>query len=161
MKHISISEHKAPKAPKIPQDLMVKRIKDLKITLINCQNIAADDEIKNKIVWIEDSDSRKDALADIISFTSKNELNIIYQNYRRLEFWKELYKDNFNVKAFKSEFKEIEKKKKDYTKPYIRFNRWSTIFKKLPPGSYLSCNIPNTYWRLMESKRFKEIIDDW
>lgn len=128
---------------------------------MNCQNIEADVNIKNEIKWIEDRDSRKDILAEIISFTSKNELNIIYQNYRRLEVWKELYKDNLIEEAFKREFKEIEKMKKDYTKPYIRFDRWSTIFKKLPPGSYLSCNIPNTYWRLIESKRFKEIVAEW
>jgi len=97
---------------------------------LNCENSEADEKIKNDISWIEDSNDRKEALADIIKFTSKSELNIIYQNYRRLECWRELYIDNgLDEKAFKGDFKQIEKKKKDYTKPFIRFSRWSLIFK--------------------------------
>ena len=128
--------------------------------MISCKNIEADDSIRDKVEWIEEEDKRIEALSEIISFTSGSDLslNIIYENYRKLDFWKELYKDE---KKFKKEFKKAENMSKDSTKPYTRYQRWSKIFEKLPVGSYLSCSIPNSYWRLITAKNYKDLISVW
>jgi hypothetical protein len=147
----------------VPQSEMAKAIKDLSVNLVRCENKVADKKLKKDIIWIDDYDSRIEALSDIISLTSekeagKNNLSIIYTNYRYLDFFKEKYDDE-NV--FKKEFLEAAKKIKDQTKPFTRYSRWTKVFKRLPQGSYLSCTIPNSYWRLIHIKEFNEIISSW
>jgi hypothetical protein len=136
---------------------MVKAIKDLKLNLIvmSCENKEADEDIFKKINWFEDEEFRIRELKEIISFTSnknagKNNNVTINTNYRRLDAWKELYVEK--GKDFKKEFLEASKEISDTTKPYLRYCNW-----KLPPGSYLSCNVPNSYWRLIK----RQTLENW
>lgn len=142
---------------------MAQAIKDLSVNLIHCVNKDADEKFKKNITWEDEYDSRIEALSEIISYTSekvagKNNLSVIYTNYRYLDFFKEKYDDEND---FKREFLEATKKINDQTKAFKRYSRWSEAFKRLPPGSYLSCTIPNSYWRLIHKKEFDKIISSW
>jgi hypothetical protein len=143
---------------------MKQAIENLKMTLKDFGNIEADNKIKSEVKWIENEENRISVLAEIIAFTSekdagKNNLSVIYSNYRKLDFFKELYgEDELN---FKKDFNTAAKKNNDFTKSYIRYMRWTEIFKKLPEGCYLACTIPNSYWRLIHTDKFKEIISNW
>src|SRR5436190_21204579 len=80
----------------------------------------------------------------------RNNFSTVYTNYRKLDFWKELYEEKDN--DFKKEFYLAMKEIKNSTKAYLRYSCWSEIFKKLPKCSYLSCTVPNSYWRLLYKK---------
>lgn len=147
---------------------MAKSIKELKFTLRDCENTSADIKLCNEIKWEDDSEKRLENLKDVISFTSekeagKNNYIVIYQNYRRLDFYKKLYEEKLEDgdAIFQNEFKSVMRSMDDNTKSYVRYARWSQIFNKLPDGSYLSCTIPNSYWRLIHSKTFEELISNW
>lgn len=147
----------------VEQKQMAQAIKDLSVNLIHCINKDADEKFKKGIVWDDDYDIRIEALSQIISYTSekmagKNNFSVIYTNYRFLDFYKEKYDDEND---FKREFLEAAKKIKDQTKAFTRYSRWSEVFKRLPQGSYLSCTIPNSYWRLIHKNEFDEIILNW
>jgi hypothetical protein len=62
---------------------------------------------------------------------------------------------------FKNDFNEASKIINDNTKAYRRYTRWSKIFESLPQGSYLSCTLPNSYWRLIHDKNFNEVVVDF
>jgi hypothetical protein len=154
---------KRPVGKSVSRPNMNQAIKDLKINLRNLENVEADNRLKSEVNWIEDKDERIDALSEVISFTSekeagRNNFNIIYGNYRKLDFWKELYEDKDKENDFDKEFQLAMKKIDDKTKSNLRYNRWTKIFKMLPTGSYNSCTIPNSYWRLIHVNDFDEII---
>jgi len=147
----------------VDQKQMVQAIKDLSVNLIHCVNKDADEKFKKEIAWEDDYDSRIKALSEIISYTSekeagKNNFSTIYTNYRRLDIWKDLYSDEND---FKKEFKEASKAINDTTKAYTRYCNWSKVFVRLPLGSYLSCNVPNSYWRLIKSENFDKMMEEW
>lgn len=134
---------------------------------MNFENSDADDRLRNEIRWINNSEDRVSAITEVISFTSEKNagknLASIYTNYRRLDFWKELYQARFSDEGvtFKHEFQEASKKINDRTKTYIRYSRWSKINEFLPKGSYLACSIPNSYWRLIYKNRFEDLVKKW
>ncbi|CAB4430357.1 unnamed protein product [Rhizophagus irregularis] len=89
-------ETKKPVGKSVSQDVMVNEIKNLKMILNNCENIVADNKFRNEIHWIEDPEKRKRELSDIISFTTGGSLTMIYKNYRKLDFHKDLYKEKLD-----------------------------------------------------------------
>jgi hypothetical protein len=152
----------------VSQEEMCKRIKSLKITLMSCENTDSDDKLSDEIKWIDDKEARINEISGIISFTSEKEAGkgayvTIYTNKRRLDFWRDLYKDKYNKgeEVFKNEFKEAMSKINDYTKSYTRYYRWSKINEKLPTGSYLACNIPINHWRLIHKNKFDDLVNNW
>lgn len=168
MKNIGLNQlriqNKKPTGKSVGQDEMVKAIKDLKLNLMFCENKEADDFIINQIKWFEDEENRNRELKEIISFTSNKTAGkynnvTINTNYRRLDAWKELYVEK--GKDFKKEFLEAVKEINDTTKPYLRYCNWSKVVNKLPPGSYLSFNVPNSYWRLIKKANFDEMMENW
>ncbi len=155
---------KKPVGQSVPRSTMIQTIKNLKINLINLGNDEADRKLQSEISWNDDYESRIKVLSDVIAFTSekyagKGNFAVIYKNYRMLDFWKQLY-ENEN-EDFDKEFKLAMSKINDQTKTNVRYNRWSRIFKMLPKGSYASCAVPNSYWRLIKKKQFDEIISSW
>ena len=166
MKNIRLNQVRKevkPVGKSVSQLEMVDSIKGLKINLINCINTEADEKLQANISWIENKDLRIGALSDIIFFTSekgagKNNFSTIYSNYRRLDIWKDLYTDKND---FKKEFQQASKLTNDTTKAYTRYCNWSKVFAKLPPGSYLSCNVPNSYWRLIKKENFDKMMEEW
>ena len=164
LKNINIK----PVGKSVSQSEMARRINNLKLYLMNCKNIDADDEICNEVNWKDDKDERIAAISEIISFTSeknagKNNYVTIYKNLRQLDVWRDLYEEEYDDKGqtFKIDFTKASKLINDTTKSYTRYIRWSQINEKLPPGSYLSCNIPINHWRLIHADKFKEIVDRW
>jgi len=140
----------------------------LKIALMNYENIDSDNKICDEIKWIDDKEDRINEISEIISLTSEKEAGkynyaTIYTNKRRLDFWKDLYKDKYDdgEKVFKNEFNEASKIIKDSTKPYIRYCRWSIINEKLPKGSYVAINIPIHHWRLIYKTKFDDLVKTW
>ena len=166
MKNIRLNQVRKevkPVGKSVNQQEMANSIKGLKINLINCINTEADEKLQADISWIENKDLRIEALSDIISFTSekgagKNNFSTIYTNYRKLDIWKDLYSEENN---FKKEFLEASKAINDTTKAHTRYCNWSKVFEKLPPGSYLSCNVPNSYWRLIKKQNFDKMMEEW
>ena len=157
------NEKVKPVGKSASQSDMVDSIKELKTILINCINTEVDEKLQANISWIEDKDLRIEELKDLISFTSvksagRNNLSTIYTNYRRLDIWKELYSDE---NEFKKEFQEASRAINDKTKAYTRYCNWSRVFVKLPIGSYLSCNVPNSYWRLIKKEDFDKMMEEW
>jgi hypothetical protein len=147
---------------------MSSRIKLLKMNLISCENKKADEELKKDVKLFDEEEARVDYLSGIIEFTSeksagKNNFSIIYKNYQKLDFLRDLYEDSYpdNEKKFKSEFKKAAKLINDSTKAYSRYSRWSRVFDNLPTGSYLSCTIPNSYWRLISKDNFNKLMSKW
>lgn len=130
----------------------------MRVELINCENIEADEKLRREIKYNENYDDRIGELCEIIKSTSGSSNLIIYTNYRRLDFYKKLYD---NEESFIKEFKEAAKKINDTTKAYTRYKRVSKVIQKLPQGSYLSINIPNSHWKIIKEKTFENLISNW
>jgi|SRR5215204_5715190 len=164
LEKINIS--RKPVGKSVGQDEMSRRIKSLKLALMNCENTDADDKLCDEIKWIDDKEARIEEISDIIALTSEKEAGksnyvTIYTNKRRLDFWRNLYKEKYDKgeEVFKNEFKEASSN--DSTKPYTRYCRWSIINEKLPSGSYLACNIPINHWRLIYKTKFDNLVKNW
>jgi hypothetical protein len=67
-----------------------------------------------------------------------------------LDFWRDLYiiKEDSEL-GFEKGFRTIIKGTNDSTKPLTRYKRWSRVFEKLPRGSYLSCTVYTSHWRMI------------
>lgn len=137
---------------------------------MDCENQEFDKKLCNDVKWIENNDERIEALSQVISLTSekevgKNNSTVVYQNFRRLDFWNTLYQEKYGEgksnKNFRNDFISASNKINDTTKARTRYDRWSKINKKLPVGSYLFCGVPISYWRLIHAKKFENIIDQW
>jgi hypothetical protein len=141
---------------------MIKKIKNLRIDLLDCGNEEKDDNLRNEICWISDPDARKREIKSIISFVSDSAFNYpqIYTNFRRLDFWKEEYIENDSEGFdFETELKEI--LKDDASKLIVKYSHWSQVNQKLPAGSYLSCVIPTSYWYRCGKNEFDKMILEW
>jgi hypothetical protein len=138
---------------------MIRKIKNLKLDLLNCGNKDKDDSLRNEIRWISDQETRLREIGSIISFIKSEKDNYpqIYMNFRRLDFWREIY--NEKEVDFDSELKGIVGK--DSSKLIVKYTRWSQVNQKLPEGSYIACGIPTSYWYRTPSDDFKTMLEDW
>jgi hypothetical protein len=137
---------------------MIKKIKNLRFDLLNNGNTEKDENLKNEVIWISNQADRMEEIKSIVSFINESAFNypIIYTNYRRIDFWRELYDEH---EDFVKEFKEITSD--DSSKLYTKYKNWSEVNKKLPIGSYLSCAIPTSYWYRCGDKAFKKMLQEW
>lgn len=141
---------------------MIKKIKNLKVDLLDCGNKEKDDNLQKEVHWISDTDVRKLKIKSIISFISESVYNYpqIYTNFRRLDFWREKYIENESEGFdFETELKEI--LKDDASKLVTKYTHWSQVNSKLPVGSYLSCVIPTSYWYRCGKEEFDKMILEW
>ena len=103
----------------------------------SCENLVADENLKEEVNWIDDHEEWFKFLSETIELTSETgagkNINLIYKNYRILDLLKNLYLENCEdgEKKFKIEFQEaLRNNGGDTTKALIRYVSFSELLLK-------------------------------
>jgi len=138
-------------------------------------NKRIDNEVIQKIEWIDDVEERQNKLKLLYneSINKKYAKSKIYSFYKRLSVWKKIYEEKFPTKeneysqfsqelnvtldSESSQQKLVQSEK--VTKLVKKIEIFTKFFEHLPAGSWAVCEIPLTYWLLIYRDCWEIIIN--